>query len=118
MSILARISTELAGDIPIVAIEGEIDTSNAAEVAGRLRAAVSNTSPALVVDLTATTYIDSAGLNLLFDLGRELDERQQALHLIVAQPSPIARMVAIIGLDAAHPTHPTRADALGVLGVQ
>jgi anti-anti-sigma factor len=118
MSILARISTELAGEIPIVVVEGEIDTSNAAELAGRLRVAVSNRSPALVVDLTATTYIDSAGLNLLFDLGRELDERQQELHLVVAPGSPIARMVTIIGLEAAHPTHATREEALGVLGVQ
>jgi anti-anti-sigma factor len=118
VSIIARITTELAGDVPIVAIEGEIDASNVDEVANSLRTAVSNRNPAVVVDLTATTYIDSAGLNLLFELGHELAERQQELHLIVAPSSPIARMVAIIGLDVSQPTHATRDEALGVLGVQ
>jgi anti-anti-sigma factor len=118
VSILARITDESAGDIPIVAIDGEIDASNVREVAHRLRAAVNNHSPALVVDLAATSYLDSAALNLLFDVGRELHERRQELHLVIAPSSPIARVVGIVGLDATHPTHPTRADALSVLGVQ
>jgi anti-anti-sigma factor len=64
-----------------------------------------------VVDLSGTTYIDSAGLNVLFELSTALRERQQELHLVVASPSPIARMVTIVGLDAAVATHPTRAAA-------
>ena len=51
MSILARVTSELAGDIPIAALEGEIDASNVAEIGGHLRAAVSNRSAVLVVDL-------------------------------------------------------------------
>jgi len=112
MSVLARITDKHHGNIPLVAIAGEIDASNAEEVAERLRAALSNRSEALVVDLSGTTYIDSAGLNILFELATALRERQQELHLVVAQPSPIARMVEIVGLDAAVPTHPTRTAAL------
>ncbi|HEX5620016.1 MAG TPA: STAS domain-containing protein [Solirubrobacteraceae bacterium] len=115
MSVLARITDEHHGNIPVVAIAGEIDASNAEEIAERLRAALSNRSEALVVDLSGTTYIDSAGLNILFELATALRERQQELHLVVAQPSPIARMVAIVGLDAAVPTHRTRAAALDTL---
>jgi anti-sigma B factor antagonist len=118
MSILAHIHHEEADDVPIVSIEGEIDVSNANEVAGRLRRAVTNRSRALIVDLAETTYIDSAGLNLLFELGRELHERQLELHMVVVPASPIARVIAIVGLDAAHPTHPSREAALGVVGVQ
>jgi anti-sigma B factor antagonist len=112
VSQLARITDEYHGDVPVVAIAGEIDASNAEEVAERLRAALSNRSETLVVDLSDTTYIDSAGLNVLFELSTALGERQQELHLIVGQPSPIARMVTIIGLDAAVRTHPTRTAAL------
>jgi anti-anti-sigma factor len=115
---LARITSEFDDKVPIVTIDGEIDASNASEVSERLRAAVHNRSPALVVDLTPTTYIDSAGLNLLFELGRELHERQLELHLVVAPVSPIARVVGIVGLNSAHPTHPTREAALEVVGVQ
>ena len=116
MSVLAQVTDEHHGDVPVVAIAGEIDASNAGEIADRLRAALSNRSEALVVDLSDTTYIDSAGLNILFELSVALRERQQELHLVVAQPSPIARMVAIVGLDAAVATHPTRAGALDALG--
>jgi anti-anti-sigma factor len=112
VSQLARITDEHHGSVPVVAIAGEIDASNAGEIAERLRAALSNRSETLVVDLSDTTYIDSAGLNLLFELSTALHERQQELHLIVGQPSPIARMVTIVGLDAAVPTHPTRTAAL------
>jgi anti-sigma B factor antagonist len=112
VSVLARITDEHHGDVPVVAIAGEIDASNAGEIADRLRSALSNRSEALVVDLGGTTYIDSAGLNILFELAVALRERQQQLHLIVGPASPIARMVAIVGLDTTVPTHPTRAAAL------
>jgi len=116
MSVLARITDEHHGAIPVVAIAGEIDASNAPEIADHLRGALSNRSEALVVDLGGTTYIDSAGLNVLFELSVALQERQQQLHLVIGQPSPIARMVTIVGLDATVPTHPTRAAALDALG--
>jgi anti-sigma B factor antagonist len=109
---LARILDARHGDLPIVTIKGEIDASNSVEITVRLRAALSNRGKALVVDLTPTTYIDSAGINVLFQLELELRERQQELHLVVAPSSPIARMLAIVGLDAAVPTHATRAAAL------
>jgi anti-anti-sigma factor len=112
MSLIAKIRDEQEGGVPIVAIEGEIDASNALEISARMREVLSNQGMALIVDLTETTYIDSAGINVLFKLGLELRERQQQLHLVVAQSSPIARMVAIVGLDEAVPTHPTREAAL------
>ena len=37
---------------------------------------------ALVVDLSATTYLDSAGINLLFAARRRPAQRQQRLHLV------------------------------------
>jgi anti-anti-sigma factor len=108
MSWLARILEDRDGDVAIAAIEGEIDSSNAGEIADRLHAMMTNRSEALVVDLERTTYIDSAGINMLFALGTELHQRQQQLHLVVATTSPIARMLAITGLDATIATHATR----------
>jgi anti-anti-sigma factor len=118
VSLIARIVDEQHGDIPIVTVDGEIDSSNAAEIANRMRAALSNRVKALIVDLTPTTYIDSAGINVLFQLGGALRERQQELHVVVAPASPIARMLAIVGLERAVPTHATREAALEVVGVQ
>jgi anti-sigma B factor antagonist len=118
MSLIARIVDEQRGDVSIVTVEGEIDASNAREIADRMRATLSNQGQVLIVDLTPTTYIDSAGINVLFHLGVELGERQQELHVVVAPASPIARMLAIVGLDRAVPTHATREAALEVVGVQ
>jgi anti-anti-sigma factor len=115
MTLLANLTEERDGDTPVLVIEGEIDASNAIEIAGRLRSALDNQDTALLVDLTPTTYLDSAGINVLFRLALELRERQQHLHLVVAAGSPIARMVAIVGLDAAVPTHPTREAAQAAL---
>ena len=109
---VARIRDEMHGDVPVVSVEGEIDVSNIGHLGERLRRALSNRGTALIVDLTETTYLDSAGLNLLFQLARELAERQQQLHLVVVPTSPIARVIGIVGLDSAVPTHATADDAL------
>jgi anti-sigma B factor antagonist len=115
MSLLAKLTEENEDGTPVVVVEGEIDTSNAVEIADRLRTAISNQGMALVIDLTPTTYIDSAGINILFRLRLELTERQQQLHVVVASGSPIERMLKIVGLDAAVPTFPTREEALEAL---
>jgi anti-sigma B factor antagonist len=112
MSWLARVLEDREGDVAIAAVEGEIDSSNVFEIAERVEAMLTNRSEALVVDLERTTYIDSAGINMLFSLGTELHQRQQQLHLVVAPTSPIARMLSITGLDATVATHPTRRAAV------
>ena len=111
MRTLARIVEDHEGGVPVAAIDGEIDASNAADIGIRLRSLLTNRSEALIVDLVATTYIDSAGINLLFELAAELRQRQQQLHLVVAEPSPIARVIGITGLVKAVPVHPTRGAA-------
>jgi len=112
MSTLARVHEECHDDVPVARLEGEIDASNAEEIGDRLRALLTNRSVALVVDLTETTYLDSAGINLLLALGAEMQGRQQRLGLVVAARSPIARVISITGLDRAVPAQPALAQAL------
>jgi anti-sigma B factor antagonist len=112
VSELAEIREDWRDDTPVGHVEGEIDASNATAVGIRLRALLANHSLGLVVDLTPTTYIDSAGINMLFVLGGELRARQQVLRLVVGPQTPIARMLSVTGLDRAHPTHPNVEDAL------
>ena len=112
MTSVVRVSEEWHGDVPIARIEGEVDAANVAEVAARLRRLMTNRAMRLIVDLTATTYLDSAGINLLFELNGELDARQQRLHVVVPPSAPITRALEITGFDAAVATHPTREAAL------
>jgi anti-anti-sigma factor len=112
MSELAELREDWRDDTPIGCVQGEIDASNATMIGVRLRALVANHAFGLVVDLTATTYIDSAGINMLFVLGDELRARQQQLRLVVGPTTPIARMLAVTGLDRTYPAHATIDDAL------
>jgi anti-sigma B factor antagonist len=112
MSLLARVVEEQRDDVSVALVEGEIDASNTREVGERLRALLTNRSTTLVVDLTPTMYLDSAGINMLFELAGELADRQQRLRIVVPASAPIMRMLTIAGVTAAVPTHETRTEAL------
>jgi anti-sigma B factor antagonist len=100
---IARIVAATHGAIPVARIEGEIDMSNAEPLGDELRALLTNRSEGLVVDLSPTTYLDSSGITLLFALADELERRQQRLHVVVPEASPLRRVIAIVGLDQAVP---------------
>jgi anti-sigma B factor antagonist len=116
MSTLARLEDEWHDEVPVARLHGEVDASNVKEIGDRLRSLLSNRSVAMVVDLSQTTYLDSAGINLLFALGEEMRGRQQRLGLVVAEPSPIARMIALTGLNQTVPVRPTLPEALAEVG--
>jgi anti-anti-sigma factor len=109
---LARILAETHHGIPVARLEGEVDLTNAQSLGERLRRLLTNRSMALVLDLGPTTYLDSSGITLLFALAEELRLRQQTLHLVVPEGSPIGRVIAITGLDQIAPTHRTLEQAL------
>ncbi|HJR19268.1 MAG TPA: STAS domain-containing protein [Actinomycetota bacterium] len=75
-------------------LEGEIDLANAGTVDEEIRAALDDTSR-IVIDLSRTEYIDSAGLRLLFSLARTVGER---LSIVLPEESPLQRVVAMVGL--------------------
>jgi anti-anti-sigma factor len=109
---LARIVAETHGDVPVARLEGEVDMTNAQSLGERLRRLLTNRSVALIVDLGATTYLDSSGVTLLFGLSDELRLRQQQLHLVVPEGAPVGRVIAITGLDSVVSTHSTLERAL------
>ena len=112
MTPFAVVDEDWHDDVPVVRIDGEVDAANVGDVGSRLRAMMTNRSVVLVVDLSDTSYLDSAGINLLFAIGEELRTRQQALRLVVPPGSAVARMLTITSLDRAYQTYPSRADAL------
>ena len=112
MTFLARVEDEWHDDVPVARLHGEIDASNVDDIGARLRSIVSNRSTALVVDLTGVSYLDSAGINLMFRLAEELRGHQQRMALVVREGSPIARMISLTGLDTAVPTRAALEEAL------
>jgi anti-anti-sigma factor len=98
MSELASIQAEQRGSDLVVRIAGEIDISNAREVSSALEEAVPNGTPAIVVDLSQVTYLDSAGVKLLMHLADRLRLRRRAVRLVVPDDAPIRAVLELTGL--------------------
>jgi anti-anti-sigma factor len=83
---------------PAILLSGEIDISNAAHFARALKESVSNFDHELILDLSHVTYVDSAGIRVMFDLWRRLKDHQQRLVVIVPEGSGVRRSLALGGL--------------------
>ena len=112
MPSIIRVGEERLDSTVIAELDGELDASSVGDVAVVLRRLVENRVLRLVVDLANVTYLDSAGINLLYAVGGDLSARQQTLHLVVVPGSPIERTLQIVGADRSFPVHATRAEAL------
>jgi len=97
---------------PVVRIRGEIDLSNSAAIKSELIEALPHGAPGMVLDLTDTTYLDSSGVRLLFDLAERLHARRQRLGLVVTEAALVRRVLLLTKLDEAVPLHATVDDAL------
>ncbi|HLE76837.1 MAG TPA: STAS domain-containing protein [bacterium] len=102
--------------VPVAEVRGELDLSNVAQVRTAIASVVTNTARALIVDLSDTTYMDSRGVHLLFEIAERLAQTQQQLVVVVPPLSPIRRLLAITHLDHAAPIEATVADAFARLG--
>ena len=100
--------------IPIARPVADIDAASAATVQEELVEALSPHVDGLIVDLSTTRYVDSAGVDMLFRLGERLRERRATLRLVIPASSQLSRLAAIVGLPHAMPVHETVPEALRV----
>jgi len=103
MNDLARLEHNAAGPVHIAHVIGEIDVSNADDIFAEIVRAVPNSTGAVVLDLSGTTYLDSSGVRLLFELGRRLTARQQPARVVVPPESLLMRVLRIARVDDALP---------------
>jgi anti-sigma B factor antagonist len=103
VSELARIEVEELGALPVVRIRGEVDISNAQELLSMIERSVSDAVSGLVVDLTHTTYLDSAAVELLFRLAERMRSRRLELRLLVPTEAPIRAVLELTGLPTVVP---------------
>ena len=112
MSTSAQIAVEREGNAVIARVTGEVDMTNSRYVGEELTRSVPNDALHLIVDITDTRYIDSAGIELLFDLSRRLDRRRQDLRLVLPSESPLRRVLSLTEIESAAPVHDSLAAAL------
>ena len=103
MSDLSSLQVDDSDDVVVARLAGEIDLSNASSVGDQLTGAVPNSALGLVLDLSDTSYLDSSGVSLVFDLAERLRRRQQQLRLVVPEDAPLRRVLRIVAAGDALP---------------
>ncbi len=88
----------VADDVHLVAVTGEIDLFTAPEFKQRMGKPIEEGIGRLVVDLSATTFIDSSSLGVLIGAHRRLKQRNGSL-VVVCDNDAIVKTFKITGLD-------------------
>jgi anti-anti-sigma factor len=104
---LAEITLESLGPVLVAHLVGEVDLSNVEDIRVVLVDAVSHDTEFLILDLTQTTYLDSTGVRLLFELAERLQGRRQELRLVVDDDTLVQRVVVLTQLDQRVPLDST-----------
>ena len=112
MTTSAEIAIERHGGTVVARLSGEVDMTNASYVANELAASVTNDAAGLVIDLTGARYLDSAAIELLFDLARRLQHRRQELRLALPEGSPLTRLLELTEVGSVAPIYATVEAAL------
>ena len=114
---IANVRIEHHDGTPVAFLDGDVDAANAARVAEELMAAVSNRTRALIVVLSDTRYLDSAGINVLFRLHEQLGTRRQRLGLVLGASSRLRRVLELSGVQTAIPVSEDLEAALAGIGI-
>jgi len=112
-----NVDVEIVQDTPVARLSGEIDMSNVRAIEDRIGGSVSNKAFAVVVDLSDVTYLDSAGIRLLFQLDSRVQSRQQRLVIVVPLGSAINRTLEASGTIGSLQIVRTEREAFDALSV-
>ena len=98
-----------AGPLAVVTMPAEIDITNADQVRQALLSAVEQQVTVLIVDMSRTTFCDSAGVQAIIAAYRQAAMTGTQLRLVAAA---VLRIFTVIGADQLIPTYPTVESAL------
>jgi anti-sigma B factor antagonist len=98
--------------VPVVHVSEDIDAANAASTQRQLADALAPGALSLVVDLSETSYVDSAGIDMLLRFSGRLDQHRAKLILVIPDTSQLRRLATIVGLPEAIATRASLPDAL------
>jgi anti-anti-sigma factor len=107
-----RLEVERVQGTPVARPTEDVDAANARVLRDELAACLQGADK-LVLDLGATSYVDSAGIDMLFRLNELLRQRRVTLLLVIPQSSQLTRLAQIVALPSAVAIHETVEDALG-----
>ena len=92
-------------------VEGEADVAAAPTLEEHLAAALAEGPEILLVDLTATTFVDSTAIRALVEAQHAAREAGGSLRLVSQDPR-ITNTLGYAGVDRELPAYPSRNEAL------
>ena len=99
------------GQQAVVSMPDEVDMANGSAIQEGLLAALAQRPAVLVVDMTQTTFCDSAGVRAIMLTHRQAAAAGCQLRLVIGSPA-VTRVFTIIGAGQLVPIHPDLAAAL------
>ena len=97
------------GQHAVIRMPAEIDAANADEAREALLAAVSPGTAVLIIDMSKTTFCDSAALKSIIAAHARAAETGTQLRLVA---TAVLRIITIVGIDQLIPVYPTLEAAL------
>ncbi len=98
----------------MVTAAGEVDITNAEGLRDALLSALNAGALGLVVDRTATTFVDSAGVTALVRASRRATATEATVRLAVTA-APVLRVLNLVGIDQLIEVFPSVTDAVASL---
>lgn len=114
MSVQISVSRTTAGDVPIVAVNGEVDVYSAPALKESLTDLLQSGATTLIVDLTGVGFLDSTGLGALVEARSATNDAGGSLLLVCSQER-ILKLFTITGLDGVFAIHPSVEGAVSAL---
>jgi anti-sigma B factor antagonist len=105
-------STREYGGHMVVALYGELDVADAADVADALAVVVTARAPKIIVDLAGLEFIDSSGVAALAR-GRKLARHAGGDLLLAAPQRGVLRVLTLTRLIDVFPVHASVDEAAG-----
>ena len=99
------------GQLAVVSMPDEVDMANGAAIQESLLAALAQRPAVLVVDMTRTTFCDSAGVRAIMLTHRQAATAGCQLRLVIGSLA-VTQVFTIIGAGQLVPIHPDLASAL------
>ncbi len=112
---MADTATAAMSPLTVVTFPAEIDMATAGAIGKQVAAALAPGAHAVIADMTATTFCDSAGITMLIRANKQAAAHGAELRLLLPCPN-VLRVLKIQGVDAVLPIYHSLEQALAGAG--
>jgi anti-sigma B factor antagonist len=113
-SVQLSVSQTSAGNVPILAVNGEVDVYSAPALKDKIAELIQSGQTTLIVDLSGVAFLDSTGLGALVEARAATTEAGGSLPIVCNQDR-ILKLFTITGLDGVFTIHPNVGAAVAEL---